>query len=382
MFDEVQRAVAEVREIVAGLVPAALAPGDAAVLVGLFAELERLAGAGLALAAPRAAESAVWVREGYRSPTHWLAQQAGSSVGAATSVLEMATRLEEQPALDAAVRDGRVSLAQAAEIASAAGAAPERASELVAAAAREPLRALQDRCRGVRASADAAGEEARYRRVHARRSVRRWTDRDGAFRLDARLTPDAGAAVWAALERERDAVFAEARRAGRRESFDAYTADAFVRVVTGDATAKRGAQVRVTVDHAALVRGRAEPGERCEIAGVGPVPVAVAERLASDAVLQVLVTDGTDVRAVARAGRTIPSRLRSALEERDPTCVVPGCVVRDRLEIHHLVPYARGGPTALDNLVRVCAWHHHALTHDGYQLERAEAGGWAWRAPP
>jgi len=99
-------------------------------------------------------------------------------------------------------------------------------------------------------------------------------------------------------------------------------------------------------------------------------------------VLKVLVTDGTDVRAVAHAGRTVPARVRSALEERDPSCVVPGCVVRDRLEIHHLVPYARGGPTALDNLVRVCAWHHHALTQDRCTLERNETGDWTWRAPP
>ncbi|HEX5614617.1 MAG TPA: DUF222 domain-containing protein [Acidimicrobiia bacterium] len=383
MFDGVRRAVVGMRGCVAGLDPAALSPADAVVLVGLMAELERLAGAGRALAAGRAAESGVWEREGFRSPAHWLASRSGTSVGAAVSTLEMARRLDEQPVVDAAVRAGTLSLAQATEISSVAGAAPEVAGVLVEVAQREPLRRLQHHCRNARAAHDPVGEDARYRRVHESRYVRWWTERDGAFRLDARLTADAGAAAAAVIERERDTVFSEARRAGRREGFDAYTADAFVRVVTGTGTSRAApAQVRVSIDHAALQRGHVKDGERCEIVGVGPVPVSVVERLASDAVLKVLVTDGTDVRAVAHAGRTIPARVRSALEERDPSCVVPGCLVRDRLEIHHLVPYARGGPTTLDNLVRVCAWHHHALTHDHCALERNETGCWTWRAPP
>ena len=60
-------------------------------------------------------------------------------------------------------------------------------------------------------------------------------------RFDARLTPDAGAAVIAAIGERRDRIFAEARSAGRRESTEAYAAgkkaeavDGFVRAVCGD----------------------------------------------------------------------------------------------------------------------------------------------------
>jgi 5-methylcytosine-specific restriction endonuclease McrA len=74
--------------------------------------------------------------------------------------------------------------------------------------------------------------------------------------------------------------------------------------------------------------------------------------------------------------------VRSALQRRDPVCAVPGCCVRDRLEIHHVVPFAIGGPTTLENLVRICSHHHSRITNDGAELVRDESGGWAWRGPP
>jgi hypothetical protein len=138
--------------------------------------------------------------------------------------------------------------------------------------------------------------------------------------------------------------------------------------------------LHVRVDHAALVRGHLEPGEICEIPGIGPIPVDVARRLAVDSILSVLVTDGVDVMTVAHAGRTIPASLRRALIERDQVCAVPGCDVREALEIDHVDPFSRGGPTRLANLVRLCHWHHYLKTHQRHRIERTD-GGWRWRGP-
>jgi hypothetical protein len=138
--------------------------------------------------------------------------------------------------------------------------------------------------------------------------------------------------------------------------------------------------VHVRVDHGALVRGRLEPGEVCEIPGIGPIPVEVARGLAADSILSVLVTDGVDVTAVSRADRTIPAAVRRALIERDQVCVVPGCEVRDALENDHVHEFGRGGPTALDNLARLCHWHHYLKTHQRYRLERV-GDGWGWTPP-
>jgi len=138
--------------------------------------------------------------------------------------------------------------------------------------------------------------------------------------------------------------------------------------------------VHVRVDHEALVRGHLEPGEVCEIPGIGPIPVEVARRLAADSILSVLVTDGVDVTAVSRSDRTIPAAVRRALIERDQVCVVPGCEVRDALENDHVHEFGRGGPTALDNLARLCHWHHYLKTHQRYRLERV-GDGWTWTPP-
>ena len=74
---------AALREIVAGLEPEALAADAAAGLVDTFATIEKLAGAGKALAARRVADSNLWRGAGERSAAHWLARRSGTSVGSA-----------------------------------------------------------------------------------------------------------------------------------------------------------------------------------------------------------------------------------------------------------------------------------------------------------
>jgi hypothetical protein len=320
----------------------------------------------------RVAETQVWASEGDRSAAHWLARTTGSTVGAAVATVETARRLEELSATEDALRSGRLSAPQVEELASAAAADPTAEMQLLETAEREGIQGLREQCRRVKAAAT-TDELDRYEQIRRSRYLRHWSDRDGAFRLDARLTPDAGATVLAALEPHREAIFREARAAGRREGFGAYEADALVALAEAKAPKASGksghrAAVQVRVDHAAFVRGHVQEGEVCEIPGIGPIPVATARALADDAVLSAVVTHGTDVQSIARIDRTIPAKLRTALEARDPICVVEGCDARHDLEIDHVVPFAEGGPTSLPNLARLCRWHHYLKTHRGYRL--------------
>ena len=267
-----------------GLEPEVLA-GDAATrLVEDFAELERLAAAGKALAARRAASSGAWQGGGDRSPAHWMSRVTGTPVGSAVGVLETAERLRELPGTDAAVRAGELSEAQAKEIASAAAASPSAEGELLQVAKTESVTGLRARCAQVRAAA-IPDEASRYEAIRSKRRLRKWTDAEGAFRLDALLTPDAGAVLLAALEPHQQRIFSEARRAGCRESYEAYGADALVAVASHarecelePVASGPQALIHVRVDHSAFVRGETQAGETCEIAGVGPVPVATARR--------------------------------------------------------------------------------------------------------
>ncbi|MGH9038150.1 MAG: DUF222 domain-containing protein, partial [Acidimicrobiia bacterium] len=261
----------------------------------------------------------------------------------------------------------------------AAAAAPDAEEQLLQTAATGTVRSLREQCKRVMAAA-CVDEADRYERIRQSRYLRHWTDRDGAFRLDGRLTPGDGARVVAALDARRQQIFRAARAGGHKLSFEACAADALVDLATHpDGPA---ATIQVRVDHDAWVRGHTTEGEVCEIPGVGPIPVTVARRLGGDAILKALVTDGTDVTRVSHLGRTIPARLRTALEARDPTCVVPGCDARHDLETHHWrVPYKDNQRAELDDLTRVCRFHHAQVTHRGAQLTGGP-GHWIWTPPP
>lgn len=387
-----QRVADDLRTVISDLDPERLSGPDAAELLERFAEIEKLAAAGKLLAARRVESSNVWRRQGHRSAAAHVAEATGSGLGPAITALECARQLGSLPATDEAMREGRLSETQVKEITSAAILQPSAEQELVEAAENQPLNVLKLRCRRVKATG--TDQKAAYDEIRRSRYFRHWTDGDGAVRFDARLTPDAGARVVAAVKARTDQLEAEARRAGVTESRQALAADALVSLVGGEpgatgagrgrSTSQGGsgpvAMVHVRVDREALSRGHLEPGEICEIPGIGPIPVEVARELATDSILSVLVTDGIDVTAVAHAGRTIPASLRRALIERDPVCVVPGCEVRDRLEIDHVDPVGSGGPTSLANLVRLCKWHHYLKTHQRHRLER-DGRAWRWVLP-
>ena len=130
--------------------------------------------------------------------------------------------------------------------------------------------------------------------------------------------------------------------------------------------------VVVRVDLDALLRGHAEDDECCQIDNLWPIPVPMARDLANDSFLRLVFHRAGDIRAVSHWGRTINRALRTALFHRDTTCVVPGCGTSYGLEIDHIIPFADGGPTTLDNLALLCHHHHFLKTYEGWTLERID----------
>ena len=224
----------------------------------------------------------------------------------------------------------------------------------------------------LRAGAE-ADDQAWARRLHLGRRAHKWTEPDGAYCFRGRMAPDAGARFDAAWEAHIDRIFREARRAGRHELRAAYAADALVALATEGPC--KPVEVRVTVDSAALARGHTEPGDRCEISGVGPMPVTSARAVLDDAAVAVLVRDGDDVTAVSSPKRTIPIKLRRALETRYPTCGVQSCANDQFLEIDHVVPIEAGSETSIRNTWRICSHHHVLKTHFGWKVI-GEPGNW------
>jgi hypothetical protein len=89
-------------------------------------------------------------------------------------------------------------------------------------------------------------------------------------------------------------------------------------------------------------------------------------RLACNAELipAVLGTQG-EVLDLGRASRLFSRAQRKALRIRDKRCRAEGCDAPVAwTEMHHKDPWARGGPTDLDNGICLCNFHHHRC-HDG-----------------
>ncbi len=98
-------------------------------------------------------------------------------------------------------------------------------------------------------------------------------------------------------------------------------------------------------------------------------------RLACDGGLVTILEDpkGEPLNA-GRKTRAIPPSTRRALVSRDRHCQFPGCSQDKYVEGHHIVHWANGGKTKLDNLVLLCGRHHRAVHELGYQIRRVNHG--------
>jgi hypothetical protein len=77
--------------------------------------------------------------------------------------------------------------------------------------------------------------------------------------------------------------------------------------------------------------------------------------------------DGTLLDVGRRHRRATPA-LRRAVRERDKSrCQFPGCRSR-RTDIHHIVPWAKGGKTRLRDLILLCEAHHVIVRALGYLI--------------
>jgi hypothetical protein len=97
-----------------------------------------------------------------------------------------------------------------------------------------------------------------------------------------------------------------------------------------------------------------------------PLAAETSPRLACDGTVTPIVRgpDGNPL-YVGRASRTVSAPLRKALNLRDRHCQYPGCTMpAEQCQPHHLTHWVDGGPTDLENTVRLCTVWHHPLVHE------------------
>jgi hypothetical protein len=167
--------------------------------------------------------------------------------------------------------------------------------------------------------------------------------------------------------------------AGDTRTLQRRLADALVEVaahaldvgaIPGSAGTRAHLQLTASVETVMALDGA--PGGELEHAGA--VPAATVQRLACDArVRRILLGPKSAVIEVGRARRLPSAAARAALRARSGGCEWPRC---DRpvayTNAHHLVHWAKGGATDIDNLVLLCYRHHWLIHEGGWQLAKVE----------
>ncbi len=123
------------------------------------------------------------------------------------------------------------------------------------------------------------------------------------------------------------------------------------------------------------VVGHPADPSRCHLEDGPAISPATAQRIACSATFSWMLHDQKgSVLDVGRRHRRPPPTLRRAVRERDGyRCQYPGCNSR-RTDIHHIVPWARGGATELSNLTSFCEAHHVIVHELGLTISRAADG--------
>ena len=394
------RAVAEVGQLEVDLSPPRVLADE---VVALFRLIDTLHAAAL-LRLARVDAHGVAAHDAGTTTASWLRHRTGLPSGTASDLVRTARDLRDHlPQTSRALEAGEVTVQHARTIARTARIVRDRSDDdAKAETVAELEQVMVDVARAVDAGslvgfsarvrqvADPDGAVRDAERAHQRRWLSTSKTLDGMVALDGLLDPEAGAVVLTAL-----AAVSAPRGADDDRNASQRRADGLVDICGlsldhGQLGSIGGVRphLLVTAPLEALVRPNedAPRDSSCragvaEVAWTGPLLDQTLRRLACDAQVRRVLLDAASMPLdVGRSTRTVPLHLRQALAVRDGGCVAEGC---DRpvmwTEAHHVVHWAEGGATSLDNLVLLCRSHHRATHEGGWEFQRV---GSAWRLVP
>lgn len=281
-----------------------------------------------------------WATSGALSCAAWLVDTCDIDMSTARNQVRVARAMRRFPMLDRAMADGDVSYAKARVL--AAHLTDDNVGELLDIALHTPAGRLGAAIAAWSQRNEDPGEIRR--RQHESRSMSWRTEPDGMVVVTARLTPEAAGAVCAVV----DTLVARSH-APAGASLGQQRADALVAVATdGGGSVDAEVVVHVTSDGNALADGT-------------PLSDHAVASLLPEAFVSLLMHDAHRQPIDASPRRRFPTRRqRRVLDQIDKECRHPGCHSTVFLQYDHQQPYARGGPTVLANLQRLCGPHNRA----------------------
>jgi hypothetical protein len=303
--------------------------------------------------------SEAWKVEGAVSMVDWLVGRYHTSVGTAREWLRVARALRELPAIRAVFADGRLSWDQLRAVLKLA--TPETEGEW---AERAPEMTVAQ----LRAAAKTVKREAVVDEHDRRRVTWRFRDDRPRFEMFVEMADIEGATLATWLMRRAN-QYDPNPESGVYDDFETRCADALYELASQALAEDRDHDRATLVIHTNLATLLEGAGTAAVAAGPA-LAHETLRRLACDTRLHLAFT-GTDHEpiGVGRTTRTIPPWLRRLVSARDKGCRFPGCRRTRWTQIHHIIHWADGGPTDLDNLITLCGFHHRLIHEHGWTIK-------------
>ena len=329
-----------------------------------------------------------WTGEGVRSCAHWLNLQCGTNIGAAREKVRVARALPNLPEISSAFREGRVSYSKVRAMTRVA--TPKNEDELLNVALYGTASHVETQVRLYRMvkRLDALDDENLR---HGRRELSWYTDDDGSVVLKGRFTPEQGAVITKALDAAMDQLFEEQKQVPEDVSAEtshnqlqnpqgadpiaSRRADALERVAEGFLASTKtegssGDRYLVNIHTEMDVLQQDGDAAESELEDGANVSAETSRRLACDcARVDWVENEEGNPLNIGRKSRSIPPAIRRALKRRDRGCRFPGCTCNRFVDAHHVVHWADGGETSMQNLVLLCRSHHRLVHEGGYGVD-------------
>jgi hypothetical protein len=351
-------------------------------------------------------------RRGARDAVDLVQRLTGSTLSEARTLISVGRVTDQQAVswmrpIGDAVTNGSLGLAAAEAIRTGLGAPTDgvngaaltaAAERLVEDAARLPVERLAARARAERDLADERGVADREAERRQRRFLRLTPLDDGSTRISGLLDTESAARVRSAFdqvtaprrsgprfitaaERDRAAEITDDPRTTEQLLLDRFV-EIVERAVAADDGSMFGARRPGVRVHVSLDALRTGAGIARIEGSADAVSISTAQRIACDSGVLPIVFDvhGTPL-DVGRTQRLHTVKQRIALAARDGGCRWPDCDKPPSwTEIHHPIPWSRGGRTSIENGISLCAYHHLRTHNEGWRIlyEREEY----WLIPP
>ena len=310
---------------------------------------------------------------GCRTTAGWLRWRLRLDPLAARTLVEQAAALDRHPVVDQALSCGTVDVRQVTAITGALDELPVQvdadtrgqaetvllgwAGQMEAAKLRKlGTRILEHVAPEIADRHDAAALARQEQRAHRARGFTVGLPVQGTVRVSGLLSVEDAAVVSAALDPLCSPQPGDTRTPAQQRA-DALVDVCRLALRTAELPQNGGEPPQVTVSTVfdaltgSLGRGHLDTGER--------VTAQAVRRLACDArILPVVLGGPGQVLDAGRSRRLACGPLRRALVLRDGGCAFPACDRPPRwCDSHHVIHWADGGSTDLDNLVLLCGHH-------------------------